>query len=107
MAPVDSDTFTSAAFTDTFTKIDNVPGVAVVANYAALLALGWGTNQHGRKAIQLDNLAEWIWLDPSGSGTWNRVNSLGVLNRTSQGSDVSTAALCSKLLPSGSFSCRR
>lgn len=91
-APVDSDTFSSSDFTDAFTKIDNAPGVTTVANYAALTALPWGTAQHGLKAIQLDNLAEWIWINPSGSGTFKRTNSLGLLKQVAQGSDVSTNA---------------
>lgn len=92
MAPVDSDDFESADFTATFTKIDNAPGVTTVANYAGLQALGWGTNQNGLKVIQLDNLAEWIWIDPSGTGSFKRTNTIGLLNQATQTTDASTSA---------------
>lgn len=94
MSPVDSDVFTSADFSTTFGKIDAAPGVAKVANYSALTTLGagWGVNQHGRFVLQLDNGALWYWFDPSGSGSWKRANSTGLLAKVVQNADVSSSA---------------
>jgi hypothetical protein len=92
MRPVDSDLFDPADYTATFDILDLQPGVRPVANYAALTALSWGIPQHGSRAIQMDNLAEWMWYNPSGSGTWKRTNSVGLIKQVLQTSDVSSSA---------------
>jgi hypothetical protein len=35
----------------------------------------------------------WVWVNPSGSGNWVRVNSVGKLAQVSQGADVSSSAM--------------
>jgi len=96
MSPVDSDVFTASDYATTFTKLDNQPGVKIVANYTALTAYSAGfsvpTNHNGEVAVQVDNGAMWYWKCPSGSGSWIRANSIpGHLLQTTQPSDVSTA----------------
>jgi len=95
IAPVDSDTFAAADYATTFGKLDAVPGVTIVPAYSGaggLNTLSWGTNQHGRTVIQADNGAWWLWYNPSGSGTWKRINNIGLIQKTIQNADVSSAA---------------
>lgn len=92
MDPVDSDLFEASDFASSFTILDQTPGVATVANYGALTALPWGTAQHGRQVLELDNGALWYWYNPSGSGVWKRSNNVGLLAHVTQSAVVSTTA---------------
>jgi hypothetical protein len=80
MNPVGTDPFTTTDFSDTFTKLDNVPGVQVVANYASL-PTGWSAVNHGRFVWQADLNIMWIWNQPSSSvaGVWQRFGNYGLL----------------------------
>jgi hypothetical protein len=104
-APVDSDLFLASDFNAAFTELDNVPGVTIVTNYAALTALTWGTAQHGSKVIQIDNGAEWYWYNPSGVGSWKRSNCIGMINYTIQSAPVSTSVTTggATVLDTGNF----
>lgn len=93
MSPVDSDPFDPADYAATFGILDAVPGLTMVNNYSGLTALNWGTNQHGSPVLQRDNGALWWWDNPSGSGTWKRLNSIGLIDRSVQSADVSTSAV--------------
>jgi hypothetical protein len=105
MSPVDSDLFQSADFSATFGKLDAVPGVTIVANYASLPAT-WGLNQHGSKVIQADNRAEWMWYNPSGTGQWIRTNTVGLISKTIQPTPITTTLTTSPgavFVTSGNF----
>jgi hypothetical protein len=105
MSPLDSDLVQSSDFASTNAKLDSTPGTTMVNNYAALIALTWGTAQHGSKVLQLDNGAEWYWYNPSGVGSWKRSNTIGLLNYTVQSAPVSTTLLSGgpTFITSGNF----
>src|SRR4051812_36918963 len=96
MKPLDSDQFEAQDYADSFTIVDNNPGVALVDSYAALATLastnGYGTAQNGLLALDRHNNALWRYTNTSGAGTWNRVNSLGLLKRVVQSTNVTTAS---------------
>jgi hypothetical protein len=96
MKPVDTDIPTAADFSDTFQKLDDQPGTKIVANWAAVQAYSTSfaspTAHHGEQVIQMDNLARWVWVCPSGSGAWQRVNSIGLLDQPVQSADVTSTA---------------
>jgi hypothetical protein len=93
MLPQNTDLFTPNDFTQTFAKLDSIPGVTAVSNYASLPA-NLTQAQHGSKYTQLDNGASWYWNQPTSSpGAWTRANALGVLAQTwvPQEIDITTA----------------
>lgn len=92
MLPQNSDPFNPDDYVATFTKLDNTPGVTLVANFAAL-PTNLTSAQHGSPYMQLDNGSEWYWYQPSSGspGSWKRRNSLGVLGQANQtASSIST-----------------
>lgn len=93
MSPVDSDLFQATDFSTTFSKLDAIPGVQPVTNYAALTTLSGSltTAQHGNQYLQLDNGAEWYWYQPSGGGVFKRKNTVGQLAYATQSGNISTA----------------
>lgn len=93
MNPVDSDKFQSSDFANTFAILDANPGIRTVANYSALTALTYGIPQHGSPVLQLDNGALWYWYNPSGTGSWKRLNNVGLLKNVVQNADVSTSTI--------------
>lgn len=97
MKPLDSDQFEAQDYADTFSILDNQPGVALVDSYAGLSTLaasngGWGVNQHGLMALDRHNNALWWWKCPAGTGVWTRANSVGLLKQVTQSIAVSTTA---------------
>ena len=100
MLPTNSDPFTPDDFSQTFGKLDAVPGTTPVANYASLPS-NLTANQHMSCYIQADNGAEWYWYQPSSGspGVWKRRNALGVIATASQNSNISTTATNPSLAP--------
>lgn len=92
MNPVDADLFKASDYADTFQILDAVPGTYPVANSTARQALTWGANQHGSRVLQLDNGSEWYWYWNGSSGSWKRVNSVGLMQFVQQTSPVSTVS---------------
>lgn len=94
MNPVGSDQYSTADFSDTFTKLDATPGVLTVANQASL-PTSWNANQHGRQVWQADLNIMWVWSQPSSgvAGQWLRVGSYGLLGSNFNASQVNTSAI--------------
>lgn len=94
MLPQNTDPFDPNDFVSTFTTLDNTPGVTPISNYAAL-PVGLTASQHGSLYLQTDNTALWMWNKPtSGStGSFRRINALGLLANSSQATTVVTAAV--------------
>lgn len=95
MLPQGSDNFVIADFDDTFTRLDNAPGVTPVASYAALTVLGGtlGTAQHGSLYLTKDNFGLWMWNRPtSAAGTFVKINTRGQLASASMTIPASTSA---------------
>ena len=78
MAPVNADVFTPDDFTDTFTKLDNAPGVTMIDSLGAL-PTGLTNAQHGSLYLERDNGALWMWKQPTtgSTGSWMRANNIG------------------------------
>lgn len=97
MKPLDSDQYETQDYADSFTIIDNNPGVALVDSYAGLATLassnGYGTAQNGLLAYDRHNNAMWRYLNTSGSGSWVRANSVGLLKQVTQSVNVTTSTV--------------
>lgn len=96
MSPVDSDTVEASDFAATFGKLDAQPGVKIVSSYAALTSYSSGfsvpTAHHGETALDTSTKAQWWWNCPSGAGSWQRVNTVGLLSYASNATNVSSSA---------------
>lgn len=100
MSPTNADPFTPDDFDATFAKLDAVPGITPVANFASLPS-NLTAAQHMSCYIQADNGAEWYWYQPSSGspGSWKRRNALGVIATASQNSNISTTTTNPSLAP--------
>lgn len=100
MLPSGSDSYNISDFDDTFTILDGKPGIAPVANYAALPST-LTTAQHGSVYLQLDNKSLWMWNKPgAGAGTWVKLNTVGLISSVTQASIVSTSTTDPSSAPS-------
>lgn len=94
MLPVDSDQFTPDDYRDTFTKLDNAPGITVAPNQASR-PTGWSNSQHGRMVWQADLNVMWIWNQPSAlvGGSWVRSGSYGLLGSALNATQINSTAV--------------
>jgi hypothetical protein len=94
MLPVVADPFTSDDFRDTFTKLDNAPGVSVIPNQASR-PTGLSTLQHGRMYWQADLNVMWIWNQPTSivAGAWVRLGGFGLLATASNPTQINSTSI--------------
>jgi hypothetical protein len=93
ISPTTTDDFKTTDFAETFGILDLNPGIFCVANQASRPTT-WTEKQHGRTCRQMDQLIDWVWVQPtSGStGIWKRTAGKGVLYTQTTSGAVSSAA---------------
>ena len=93
MSPVRADAFQPQDFRDTFSILDNNPGVLVIPNQASR-PTGYGSDQHGRVVWQADLNIMWVWTQPNAAmaGYWERLATKGHLGGGINGDTVSSSA---------------
>lgn len=94
MVPSSSDNFVISDFDDTFTTLDNTPGITPVANYAGISTLA-GTltsAQDGSVFLQKDNGCLWQWIKPGApAGSFKKMTSVGLIKVANQTAAISTS----------------
>lgn len=92
MNPVGSDAFVTSDFSQSFSILDQNPGVFVVPN-AASRPTNYAVPQHGSLVWQTDLAIMWAWNQPNSGtvGSWVRVGKKGFLGQFTNSGTVSTS----------------
>lgn len=93
ISPTSTDDFKTTEVAQTFGILDENPGIYRVDNQASRPTT-WNHNQHGRTVRQMDQLIDWVWVQPtSGSvGAWKRVAPKGILHTQENQANVTSSA---------------